>query len=445
MLQTQQVISCIEQQVLRLLRELMTTEENEESSHSLESPMGSTPEMNEQAEKRIASNPEQGSSIRDHERQLNGQFDVSSREQELPPSRILFSLKEFFNAQSTCRFICKLKLMHLILQLCIYNKFSTKRDMYYCMKPLMKNQAQCNQVLKELSENWHVHRHDLHVVPQSRGEVCGHFSFIQCNLNDVVSSHHTVLMPSSTRSVTPVSLKVSALSTCSIPSIPHLQIVGFEIPREVDSLLIVEKESVFQQLKQTLAANVELRKFILITSKGYPDVPTRDFIVTLVKYVAKYQRRSLKLYLFTDGDPYGAEIAHVYIHGSKSFNNEKKTLTLLHVDCEEECKFWVMQTYLNIQWLGVHLEEFLQRCDEGNLELNPCYKNCLLPLDSGDCCKIDSLLTTLGELEHSCCETLSRQLAFMKEFGSKVEIEALTFVGVDYWTYILAKTSSSVV
>ncbi|KAF0982073.1 hypothetical protein FDP41_011934 [Naegleria fowleri] len=445
MLRTQQVMSCIEEQVLRLLRELtMNTEEMKERSSQSVLPAGLACSEHEEERKRRELTSEQQLGIDYHEGQPENQVRKSTEQPPLSERCIFFALKDLFNAHSALRFVSKLQLMHLILQLCVYHKFSTKRDMFYCMKPLMKTQTQCNQVLKELSENWNVHRHDLHVVPQSRGEVCGHVSFVQLSLNDVVgaSTNETLTRNATDSRVINAALHISALSTCSIPSIPHLQIIGFDIPLEVDSLLIVEKESVFQQLKQTLEDKIELRKYILITSKGYPDVPTRDFIVTLVTYVAKYQKRALKIYLFTDGDPFGAEIAHVYIHGSKSFKNEKKYLTLLHAECEEACKYWLMQTYLNIQWIGVHLEEFLlENRDRGKLELNPQYKSCLLPLDTNDHGKIDSLLSSLSEFEHSCCEMLSRQLCFMKEYCCKVEIEALSFARVDYWTYILGKTS----
>ena len=79
---------------------------------------------------------------------------------------------------------------------------------------------------------------------------------------------------------------VNATSGCNLPSIPHLQILEFAIPAEVDKVLIVEKESVFQVLKSQ-SSNLK-DSSLIITSKGYPDVPTRDFIATLTKKVAKY-------------------------------------------------------------------------------------------------------------------------------------------------------------
>ena len=327
-------------------------------------------------------------------------------------------LRSFSKHPST--FVSKFQVMNLVYQLCTQNKFSTKRDLYYCNKPILKDQTQLDTILKDISTSWGVNRHDLHVVPQSKGELFGPIQWKQVSLTDI-----------ELKGVGRIVEVSAALGNCYLPSIPHLQIVDFTVPLALDKIIIVEKESVFQVLKDQYYSLQE--SSLLITSKGYPDVPTRDFIVTLVKYIAKYQKRAINIYILTDGDPYGAEIANVYINGSASFENEKKTLTLhscVSSEAREGWEYWILQTYSRMKWVGVHVNDF-----DNSDELFNKWKHCWLPLDELDLKKVNSILETSGILDLTIKEHIESQ----QKSKMKVEIEALNFLEIEYWDYIQAK------
>ncbi|EFC42675.1 type IIB DNA topoisomerase [Naegleria gruberi] len=333
---------------------------------------------------------------------------VSSPSSDIPNEKG-FLLKDLTKYPST--FISKFQVMNLVYQLCTLNKFSTKRDLYYCNKPILKDQTQLDSILKDLSSSWRVNRHDLHIVPQSKGEVCGPIAWKEISLIDIEN-----------RGQQPTTTIVSASKGCNLPSIPHLQIVEFSIPVEVDKVIIVEKESVFQVLKSQASSLKDTS--LIITSKGYPDVPTRDFIVTLTKQVAKYQRRSLNIFTLTDGDPYGAEIANVYMNGSLSFENEKENLTIHScVDSTEDWHYWVLQTCSRMSWIGVHLNDF-----DNAPQLISKWKDCWMPLEELDLKKINSLNNTQLELD----DTVKTQINLQKDLNYKVEIEESSETDSDY-------------
>ena len=322
---------------------------------------------------------------------------------------------DFFSARSTTVFLSSVHTMSLIMQLCVQNRFSTKRDIYYCNKPILKTQQQSNDVLSSLARMWGLNRNDLHIVCQPKGEVFGNIVFRQCELADWGNPNAKIN-----------TVDARAFSNM-LPPIPHLQISSFEIPHDLHSIVIIEKESVFQQLKELWKG----KNVILLTGKGYPDAPTRDFIVTLVKYVAEVQHRAMNIYIFTDGDPHGAEIANVYINGSKTMRNEKKTLTLANSITEGVNSIWIWESCARMKWIGVHLDEFMV----GPNQSDPLFENCLMPLDNTDVGKVQSLLNGAVELD----PMVENQIKLMLEFNRKVEIEALASVRVGYDDYLRAK------
>ena len=89
---------------------------------------------------------------------------------------------------------------------------------------------------------------------------------------------------------------------------PHCaDITNFWI--EADCILIVEKETAFQHLTTSGC----LRRTVLVTGKGYPDVATRLFVRALLK-----SQPSLRVFALVDADPHGIDIAAVYKFGSKA-------------------------------------------------------------------------------------------------------------------------------
>jgi meiotic recombination protein SPO11 len=69
-------------------------------------------------------------------------------------------------------------------------------------------------------------------------------------------------------------------------------------------VLVVEKDSVFQQLLREECPS--FNNCILVTGKGYPDIPTRMFVHLLSEKV------QIPIYALVDANPHGFEIMCVY-------------------------------------------------------------------------------------------------------------------------------------
>ncbi|XP_011501627.1 PREDICTED: meiotic recombination protein SPO11-1 [Ceratosolen solmsi marchali] len=69
-------------------------------------------------------------------------------------------------------------------------------------------------------------------------------------------------------------------------------------------VLVVEKDSVFQKLLREECPS--FNNCILVTGKGYPDIPTRMFVRMLSEKV------QLPIYALVDANPHGFEIMCVY-------------------------------------------------------------------------------------------------------------------------------------
>jgi meiotic recombination protein SPO11 len=121
----------------------------------------------------------------------------------------------------------------------------------------------------------------------------------------------------------------------------------------VDRILVVEKETVFHRLAQAAddeAAPGWLKRTVLVTGKGYPDVATRTFLRALLD-PASYEPTSpkpanLKVYGLVDGDPHGLDILSVYINGSGAMRYAGQALRVPEI-------LWVGVRHADIARLSV--------------------------------------------------------------------------------------------
>ena len=170
----------------------------------------------------------------------------------------------------------------------------------------------------------------------------------------------------------------------------------FYLVDSLESILVVEKETVFHRLAKDMAAGKAeflKTKTLLVTGKGYPDVATRSFLRALLK-----QEPQLKVYGLVDGDPHGMDIMSVYINGSKGMKYAGKSL------CVPEVK-----------WLGVRFRD---------LEKWGVPDHALLPLGKRDKSVASRLLANQAQLAtvHPDAADHVRSLV---ELGKKAEIESL--------------------
>ncbi|TYG82597.1 hypothetical protein ES288_D01G102200v1 [Gossypium darwinii] len=155
-------------------------------------------------------------------------------------------------------------------------------------------------------------------------------------------------------------------------------------------ILVVEKESVFQRLENDKFCSKN--RCIVITGRGYPDVPTRRFLRLLV------DKLCLPVYCLVDCDPYGFDILATYRFGSMQMAYDAKFLRVPQ-----------------IQWLGAFPS------DSENYDLP---KQCLLPLTIEDKRKTEAMLQRC--YLHQEVPDWRSELELMLQRGTKFEIEALS-------------------
>ncbi|XP_014213397.1 meiotic recombination protein SPO11-1 [Copidosoma floridanum] len=117
------------------------------------------------------------------------------------------------------------------------------------------------------------------------------------------------------------------------------------IATRANFVLVIEKDSVFQRLLREHCAG--FNKCILITGKGYPDIPTR-MLVHLLSV-----RAHLPVYALVDANPHGLEIMCVYRFGTLNNWGYREQLLCPHM-----------------RWLGVHQND-LSRLDITKIKLTP--------------------------------------------------------------------------
>ncbi|KAK0076467.1 hypothetical protein PV325_005312 [Microctonus aethiopoides] len=175
----------------------------------------------------------------------------------------------------------------------ISEQIQTKRSFYYELKggnaahlferPEIIDKNICHVANLLQCTTW-----DLGFIATSKGLVAGNLSF-------------TFESGDKTNCCTPNGVLIPQIAANNAGQI-------VEINYSATSILIVEKESIFQKLLDEDCP----RKLgvIIITGKGYPDVATRVFIKMLVDNI------SLPIFILVDANPHGFEIMCVYKYGS---------------------------------------------------------------------------------------------------------------------------------
>ncbi|KAJ7680599.1 Spo11/DNA topoisomerase VI subunit A, partial [Mycena polygramma] len=179
---------------------------------------------------------------------------------------------------------------------------ATKRDMYYRDVPLFKKQKVVDNLVDDLAATFELERADLNVRATSKGLVCGSGLVIHLNSGEKVCVNDTE------GTLIPVGEDIKA----------------FTVEEDVEWVLIVEKDAVFQTLCHLrFASHPRLPgRGIIITGKGYPDVATRQLVATLSACLP----RRVPLLGLVDGDPYGLDILAVYKYGSRAMAHEATKL-----------------------------------------------------------------------------------------------------------------------
>ncbi|WVY91647.1 hypothetical protein V8G54_037161, partial [Vigna mungo] len=220
--------------------------------------------------------------------------------------------------------VVMLRVMLIVQKLLQENKHSSKRDIYYTYPSLFLDQSVVDQAINDICILMQCSRHNLNVVvfcsivtffviflwfPQGMGTVlrlmdrvclCCRLTMGWIRFSEGERKFDCISSPNS---VHPVPVHVEEVK---------------DIISVAQYILVVEKESVFQRLANDQFCNAN--HCIVITGRGYPDIPTRRFLRLLVENLR------LPVYCLVDCDPYGFDILTTYRFGSMQMAYDTKHL-----------------------------------------------------------------------------------------------------------------------
>ncbi|KAK0533702.1 endodeoxyribonuclease [Tilletia horrida] len=179
---------------------------------------------------------------------------------------------------------------------------------------LFKRQSASDAHIDALADAFGVEREALGFRAGAKGLIAGS---IQMRLR----CHHKAPSPA------------SDVSAQLLPSVYDLE----SIKTDAAWVLIVEKEAVFQLLRQCSFANGYthgLRPGLIVT--GYPDQATRQFLLHLASHIPK----STPFFIITDGDPHGIDIYRTYLYGDGTLHKPGRLALQM------------------LQWLGLRSHDF---------------------------------------------------------------------------------------
>ncbi|XP_015081115.2 meiotic recombination protein SPO11-1 isoform X2 [Solanum pennellii] len=293
----------------------------------------------------------------------------------------LLTGKEAISLKRECharRLDVLLRVLLIVQQLLQENRHGSKRDIYYMHPTVFKEQSVVDRAINDICILLQCSRHNLNVVSVGNGLVMGWLRYVESGRKiDCISNPNTAY---------PIPVLVEEVD---------------DIISVAQYVVVVEKESVFQRLANDQFC--KRNRCIVITGRGYPDVPTRRFLRLLI------DKLHLPVYGLVDCDPYGFDILTTYKFGSLQMAYDA---TFLRVS--------------EIQWLGV----FVQDCDNYSIP-----QQCLLPLTAEDKRKIEAMLPRCYLQREVPQWRFELELLLHK--GVKFEIEALsvhslTFLSHEY-------------
>ncbi|XP_066164296.1 meiotic recombination protein SPO11-1 isoform X2 [Oryza sativa Japonica Group] len=266
-----------------------------------------------------------------------------------------------------------LRVLLVVQQLLQQNKHCSKRDIYYMYPSIFQEQAVVDRAINDICVLFKCSRHNLNVVPVAKGLVMGWIRFLE--------GEKEVYCVTNVNAAFSIPVSIEAIK---------------DVVSVADYILIVEKETVFQRLANDKFC--ERNRCIVITGRGYPDIPTRRFLRYLVEQL------HLPVYCLVDADPYGFDILATYKFGSLQLAYDANFLRVP-----------------DIRWLGVFTSDF------EDYRLPDC---CLLHLSSEDRRKAEGILSRC--YLHREAPQWRLELEAMLQKGVKFEIEALSACSISF-------------
>lgn len=267
--------------------------------------------------------------------------------------------------------------LHQVYDLLENDKKSTKRELFYEHKAIYEVQRNLDSSIRSICELLNESRANLNVLACGRGILRGAITFLVKNVGVIDSRVQDVIITDS--------------------------LLYSDLISEAEFVLVVEKDTTFQKLIDEKFSKMFPRG-ILVTSKGYPDISTRNVLKMLS------EKRKLPIYGLFDADPHGIEIYLTYKYGAAKETAEGRGAFVS-----------------SIQWIGL----FPTDSKRFFIDQSQC-----LPLLRSDFVKIENMIPRSIQLGE-CLVT--RELDWMIQSGFKLELESLNMCGPEYMgKYLIA-------
>ncbi|PON33376.1 Meiotic recombination, Spo [Parasponia andersonii] len=276
-----------------------------------------------------------------------------------------------------------LRVLLIVQKLLQENKHGSKRDIYYMHPAAFSEQSVVDRAINDICILLQCSRHNLNVVSVGNGYaselmlVMGWLRFSESE-----KKFGCINRPSTAYSIPVHVEEVKGIQTVKKHDLDVVSVAQY--------IIVVEKESVFQRLANDQFCNKN--RCVVITGRGYPDIPTRRFLRLLIDTL------HLPAYCLVDCDPYGFDILSTYRFGSMQMAYDAKFLRVPE-----------------IKWLGVFPSDSEKYC---------LPKQCLLPMTAEDKRKIEAMLRRCYLQREVPKWRL--ELEVMLQRGVKFEIEALS-------------------
>lgn len=310
----------------------------------------------------------------------------------------------------------------LVLEYCFdllqRRKTTTVREVYYAHVTHFRNQNECDAAIRDAAVLLQVPRHALGLHASAKGWFCGDLQIVKRN-------QHCFLPPMEYSAENPHAQNTETeteilLDARQMWQSVHGSIIGsewldysscrtrnFEVQTQAaHCILVIEKEGIYRRLAQDRF--FDKWPCILVTGKGFPDLATRAFVHTL------HVTLGLPVWGLSDGNPFGVLILHTYSQGS----------TKRGLDGGDRYK-------VPIQWIGLRASQIKALPST----LPPAV---FQPLTQLDVQRLSQ--TLLSERGHGWVETEDEyindarfeELEDLLEGGTKMELEALHWLGIEY-------------
>ncbi|KAL7576032.1 hypothetical protein ACA910_000819 [Epithemia clementina (nom. ined.)] len=332
-------------------------------------------------------------------------------------------LTKEFNLQQSRSMTSIVMVLSYCHNLLLQGKTTTIRELYYFYVTHFRNQKECDLAIRDAAVLLNVPRHALGLKASPKGWYCGDLQITTTTTN----GEAIVTDARALTSFHGAPIDSTWVHLCNQDNNGR---GGDDNGSDSDDnnnnnqrtrvstmaarcILVVEKEGIYNRLAEDRF--YDAYPCIIMTAKGFPDLASRAMLHYL------YQHLKLPVWGLCDCNPFGVLVMHTYFRGSNGRGN-----------LDGGTRFAVP-----IQWMGLRpsqveaLKQETEQSSFGETSLPPQVFQELTVLDRKRL--EDSLLGSFG-FEWTCCsERRVEELELMRDNGYKMELEALHWLGMDFF------------